>query len=63
VGQVAVIGVPHVRLGAVGMLFVVPESGTDPTEESIIGWCRGNMANDKVQKLVLRDRVVSSAKV
>jgi acyl-CoA synthetase (AMP-forming)/AMP-acid ligase II len=61
VGQAAAIGVPHEWLGAVGRVFFVPESGTDPTGESMIGWCRGNMLNDKVQKLVLRDRAVSSA--
>jgi acyl-CoA synthetase (AMP-forming)/AMP-acid ligase II len=76
VGQVAVIGVPDERMGEVGMAFIVLEPGADPTPESIVDWCRENMANykvprrieivselpmnasGKVQKFVLRERVL-----
>jgi acyl-CoA synthetase (AMP-forming)/AMP-acid ligase II len=51
--QVAVIGVPDERLGEVGMAFVVPAPGSgQPTEESVIAWCRENMANYKVPRRV-----------
>jgi acyl-CoA synthetase (AMP-forming)/AMP-acid ligase II len=50
--QVAVIGVPDERQGEVGMAFVVPASGTPISEESVIDWCRDNMANYKVPRSV-----------
>ena len=50
--QVAVIGVPDERLGEVGMAYVVPRSGSTPTPESIIAWCRAHMANYKVPRYV-----------
>ena len=50
--QVAVIGVPDERLGEVGMAFVVPAPGHEPTPESVIAWCRKNMANYKVPRVV-----------
>ena len=52
--QVAVIGVPDERMGEVGMAFVVPAPGreSEVTPESIIGWCRENMANYKVPRRV-----------
>ena len=50
--QVAVIGVPDERLGEVGMVFVVPAPGHEPTPESVIAWCRENMANYKVPRVV-----------
>ena len=49
---VAVIGIPDERLGEVGMAFVVPAPGTKPTPESVIAWCRDNMANYKVPRRV-----------
>ena len=52
VGQVAVIGVPDERMGEVGMAFVVPAAGAAPTPESVIAWCRANMANYKVPRHV-----------
>ncbi|MFN8626664.1 MAG: FadD3 family acyl-CoA ligase [Candidatus Binatia bacterium] len=52
VAQVAVIGVPDERMGEVGMAYVVPRPGTAPTPESIIKWCRENMANYKVPRFV-----------
>ena len=52
IAQVAVIGVPDERMGEVGMAFVVPARGAKPTPDSIIAWCRKNMANYKVPRLV-----------
>jgi acyl-CoA synthetase (AMP-forming)/AMP-acid ligase II len=50
--QVAVIGVPDQRMGEVGMAFVVPEPGAEPSPDAIIAWCRGKMANYKVPRFV-----------
>lgn len=52
VGQVAVVGVPHERLGEVGYAFVVPAVGSDPDSDALIAWCRGEMANYKVPRHV-----------
>ncbi len=52
VGQVAVIGVPDERMGEVGMAFVVPAPGATLAPESIVAWCRENMANYKVPRHV-----------
>jgi HIP---CoA ligase len=48
----AVIGIPDERLGEVGMAFVVPRSGSSPTEARIIEWARQEMANYKVPRRV-----------
>ena len=50
--QVAVIGVPDERAGEVGMAFVVPAPDCEGTPESVIAWCRENMANYKVPRRV-----------
>ncbi len=50
--QVAVIGVPNERLGEVGMAYAVPAPGRDLSPESVIAWCRENMANYKVPRWV-----------
>ncbi len=50
--RVAVIGIPDERMGEVGMAFVVPAPGESPTPDSVIGWCRENMANYKVPRRV-----------
>ncbi len=51
VQQAAVIGIPDDRLGEVGMAFVVV--GPEPvTEDEIIEWSRGRMANYKVPRAV-----------
>ncbi|MBI4517111.1 MAG: fatty acid--CoA ligase family protein [Deltaproteobacteria bacterium] len=52
IAQVAIIGVPDERLGEVGMAFVVAAPGATPTPDSVIGWCRANMANYKVPRAV-----------
>lgn len=52
ISQVAVIGVPDERMGEVGMAFVVPYPGANPSPEGIIAWCRKNMANYKVPRYV-----------
>jgi acyl-CoA synthetase (AMP-forming)/AMP-acid ligase II len=52
VAQVAVIGVADERMGEVGMAFVVPAPGVAPTPQSIVAWCRENMANYKVPRHV-----------
>jgi acyl-CoA synthetase (AMP-forming)/AMP-acid ligase II len=52
IAQVAVIGVPDERMGEVGMAYVVPVPGQQPTPEAIIAWCREQMANYKVPRRV-----------
>jgi acyl-CoA synthetase (AMP-forming)/AMP-acid ligase II len=49
--QAAVIGIPDNRLGEVGMAFVVTGSG-EPTSADIIAWCKAEMANYKVPRVV-----------
>src|SRR5262249_53875195 len=50
VGQIAVIGVPHDRMGAAGYAFVIPRvNGTVDTEEWHAG-CREKMANYKLPR-------------
>ena len=59
VAQVAVIGVPDVRMGEVGCAYVVPAAGAgggaDPEAlaRSILSWSRGAMANYKVPRGVV----------
>jgi acyl-CoA synthetase (AMP-forming)/AMP-acid ligase II len=49
--QAAVIGIPDERLGEVGMAFVVTRTGSESGSD-IIKWCRNEMANYKVPRLV-----------
>ncbi len=53
IGAVAVVGVPDQRLGEVGYAFVVrtPDGG-DLDAETLIAWCRDQMANYKVPRHV-----------
>ena len=50
--QVAVIGIPDERMGEVGRAYVVPAPGKQLTPDSVIVWCRENMANYKVPRAV-----------
>jgi acyl-CoA synthetase (AMP-forming)/AMP-acid ligase II len=52
IAQAAVIGIPDERMGEVGMAFVVPRPGANPTPEAVIAWCREHMANYKVPRRV-----------
>ena len=52
VAQVAVIGVPDERMGEVGMAFVVPVPGAEPSAEGLIAWCREHMANYRVPRRI-----------
>lgn len=52
VRQAAVIGIPDDRLGEVGMAFVVTASGDPAAAEGIRAWCRDEMANFKVPRVV-----------
>jgi len=47
VAAAAVVGVPDERLGEVGYAFVIPTTGTSPSEDEILTWCRAEMANYK----------------
>jgi acyl-CoA synthetase (AMP-forming)/AMP-acid ligase II len=52
VRQAAVIGIPDDRLGEVGMAFVVTASGDPAAADEIRTWCRDQMANYKVPRVV-----------
>ena len=52
VAQVEVIGVPDHRLGEVSMAFVMLKNGQTATEEEIIEFCRGKLANFKMPRYV-----------
>jgi acyl-CoA synthetase (AMP-forming)/AMP-acid ligase II len=52
IAQVAVVGIPDERQGEVGMAYVVPAAGASLTPESVIAWCREQMANYKVPRRV-----------
>jgi acyl-CoA synthetase (AMP-forming)/AMP-acid ligase II len=52
VQQVAVIGIPDPRLGEVGMAFVVTGADCSLDGSDLIQWCRGQMANFKVPRVV-----------
>ena len=46
------IGVPDTVLGEVGRYFIVPQPGTEPTEEEIIEYCKENLADYKVPRQI-----------
>lgn len=52
VAQSAVIGIPDERMGEVAKGYVIANHDADLTQESVISWCRNNMANYKVPRSV-----------
>ncbi len=50
--QVTIVGVPDPVMGEVGMAFIELKEGENETEEGIIQFCKGKMANFKVPKYV-----------
>ncbi len=50
--EVAVIPVPDEKWGEVPKAFVVPKNGTQPTAQSIIDFCKENLARFKAPKTV-----------
>jgi fatty-acyl-CoA synthase len=50
--EVAVIPMPDQKWGEVPKAFVVPKPGTQPSEESIIAFCKENLARFKAPKQV-----------
>jgi fatty-acyl-CoA synthase len=52
VAGVAVAGVPDKRLGEVGAVFIKLKKGEKATQDEIIGFCKGNIADIKVPRYV-----------
>ena len=52
VAQAAVVGMPDERMGEVACAFVVPRPDQSPDADNLIAWCRDNMANYKVPRVV-----------
>lgn len=50
--QIAIIGIPDNRLGEVAAAHVVLRRGHELTAAALIEWCRGQMANYKVPRVV-----------
>jgi acyl-CoA synthetase (AMP-forming)/AMP-acid ligase II len=54
VREAAVIGLADERLGEVGCAFIVWDPGQgEPSEEALIAWCKGQMANYKVPRSIV----------
>jgi acyl-CoA synthetase (AMP-forming)/AMP-acid ligase II len=53
IAQVAVVGLPDVRMGEVGVAYVVPAAGACVDAPAIIGWARERLANYKVPRHVI----------
>jgi acyl-CoA synthetase (AMP-forming)/AMP-acid ligase II len=53
VQRVAVIGIPDDRLGEVGMAFVVRDPTVYVTQDDLLTWARGEMANYKAPRRVV----------
>lgn len=52
VAEAAVIGIADERLGQVGRAFIICRPGASVDEAAVIAWCRENMANYKVPRVV-----------
>ena len=52
VAQAAVIGVPHERMGEVGVAYVIGRTGETPQADELIDWARERLANFKVPSRV-----------
>jgi len=52
VASVAVVGVPHRRLGECVCAFVVPACGHELTAQDVTDWCAGRLASYKRPKIV-----------
>jgi acyl-CoA synthetase (AMP-forming)/AMP-acid ligase II len=52
VAQSAVIGIPDERMGEVAMAYIVAKAGSNLTAETVVAWCKQNMANYKVPRRV-----------
>jgi acyl-CoA synthetase (AMP-forming)/AMP-acid ligase II len=50
--QAAVIGIPDERMGELGKAFIVKLKDSALTEQEVIAWCKSNLANYKVPKIV-----------
>ena len=50
--QSAVIGIPDERMGEVGKVFIVKMKDSPLTEQEVIAWCKTNLANYKIPKVV-----------
>jgi acyl-CoA synthetase (AMP-forming)/AMP-acid ligase II len=52
VADVAVVGIPHERLGEVGKAFVVRGGGASLTDDDVVAFAKVHLANFKVPKVV-----------
>ncbi|MEW2414283.1 fatty acid--CoA ligase family protein [Streptomyces sp. NPDC046866] len=52
IADVAVVGIPHPRLGEVGKAYAVRRPGSTLTADDLIAWSRREMANYKVPRAV-----------
>ena len=53
VADVGVIGIPDDKWGEVGLAVVVPQPGTEVSEEEVIAHCQGKLARYKIPKKVV----------
>jgi HIP---CoA ligase len=53
VADVAVVGIPDMRLGEVGRAFIICKPGTSISEDAIIAWAKPRIANYKVPRSVI----------
>lgn len=56
ISSVAVVGVPHLRLGEVGAAFVLPRPGCTVTRDEVLAWASHRLANFKVPRYVFITR-------